>query len=83
MFKRIRPLFIGLLCLGLIASAISFVLFKRSSESTSNSAFGPDVFEPDVFKPETLMPTTDRAIVTDPATNAVTLEAIDRYPDSE
>jgi len=87
MFTRIQ-LLSGLLCFGLIASAIAFVLFKRQSESASNHVFGPnvfepEVFEPDVFEPETLMPTTDRAIVTDPATNAITLEALDRYPDSE
>jgi len=60
---RIQPLFIGLLCLGLIASAISFVLSKRPSESGTNNDW--------------VMPTTDRAIVIDPATRAVTLEAID------
>jgi hypothetical protein len=71
MFKRdrIQHLLSGLLCLGFILSAITFVLLKRQSET--------------VVANDWVMPERDRAIVIDPITQAVTLEAIDSYPQSD
>ena len=60
---RIQLLLSGLLCLGVILSGTAFVLFNRPSERGTHNNW--------------VMPTTDRAIVIDPATRAVTLEAID------
>jgi hypothetical protein len=71
MFKRdrIQHLLSGLLCLGFILSAIAFVLLKRQSET--------------VVAKDWVMPERDRAIVIDPITQAVMLEAIDSHPQGD